>query len=141
MKEDILESDCLPDPPTPISMAFPLGCSNILDIRKMCWMVSRKKTSSNRPLISTLYSYILDYRNSLIFLGSSSNSYCFSPKSTVKMQFLADGPVEIEGGGHESICQFLHSLPEVPSMEESLQYGAKYLLEVGLRGLWQAQHH
>jgi hypothetical protein len=36
MKADNLESDYLPEPPTPISKALPTGKSMILDILQMC---------------------------------------------------------------------------------------------------------
>jgi len=38
MYEDNLDNDCFPDPPTPISNAFPAGKSIILHILDTCYI-------------------------------------------------------------------------------------------------------
>lgn len=85
IKAESFDNDCFPLPPTPMSIAFPRGKTNILEILSMCWMASLKKTSYNLPLVSILYSYILDSRNSVIFLISSTCSYITSSVSRVVM--------------------------------------------------------
>lgn len=47
MYEDNFERLCLPLPPTPISIALPLGCLKILQILKICSTASSKKTKSS----------------------------------------------------------------------------------------------
>ena len=84
-KADIFDKDCFPVPPTPINIAFPLGCIIILEILNTCCMAYLKKTSSSFPDVSTLYSYILESKKSTSFLDSSSCSYIFSSVSRVKM--------------------------------------------------------
>lgn len=85
MNEESLDSDCLPLPPTPISIAFPRGCTIIRLILKMCSIAYLKNVNSSFPLVSTLYSYILDSKNSEIFLISSICSYRISSVSKVMM--------------------------------------------------------
>lgn len=46
MLEDNLVKLCLPDPPTPMSRAFPLFCLSILLILLKCNIASLKKTKS-----------------------------------------------------------------------------------------------
>ena len=83
IKEAIFDKDCLPLPPTPINIALPRGCTNILEILRICKIASLKKTSSNFPFVSTLYSYILDSKNYRILFISSTCSYITSSVSAV----------------------------------------------------------
>jgi len=49
------ESDCLPEPPTPTSSAWPEGLEMMREMRQMCFIASSNSTRSITALVS-LYS-------------------------------------------------------------------------------------
>ena len=56
-------------------------------------------------------------------------------------ELLPNRPVKIESGKHYSICNLLRILREDIGIQESLQDGSEYFLEVVLGRFRQAQHH
>jgi len=55
MKPARRESDCLPEPPTPTSSAWPDGLEMMREMRQMCFIASSNSTRSMTALVS-LYS-------------------------------------------------------------------------------------
>lgn len=55
MKLDSLESDCLPEPPTPTNRACPADADIIREILQTCFIASSKRTRSMTAFVS-LYS-------------------------------------------------------------------------------------
>lgn len=85
-KEANLAKLYLPDPPTPISIAFPLGCLSILATLKTCSKASSKKTRSILSLVAKEYSsYFSSRALTIIFLFSVTSSYTMLAASNFKM--------------------------------------------------------
>ena len=79
------ESDCLPEPPTPTSRAWPPGLLMMREILQMCFMASSKSTKSIVALVS-LYSSSVSSRIFWSLENSLMSLYTFSSIPPAKWQ-------------------------------------------------------